>query len=133
MLEAERVIFAAPVFFMSLCAQAKTLVDRGQCLWARKYILKKAPPENEQDRRALVIAVGGSRGKKQFESIRLTMKVYFDSLGINYWANLFVNQIDQVGDIEKHPSAMDEAFRLGSELVSDQPQLPDKPINIELF
>ena len=133
MLEADRFIFAAPVFFMSLCAQAKMLIDRGQCLWANKYILEKAPPGSERDRRALVIAVGGSRGKKQFEGIRLTMRVYFDSLGIGYWANLFVNQVDRAGDIEKHPSAMKEAFRLGSELVTDQYGPPAKPINIELF
>ncbi|MBN2272286.1 MAG: flavodoxin family protein, partial [Sedimentisphaerales bacterium] len=43
MLDADRLIFAMPVFFMSACAQAKMLIDRGQCLWAAKYILKKSP------------------------------------------------------------------------------------------
>jgi hypothetical protein len=87
----------------------------------------------------MVIAVGGSKGKKQFEGIRLTMKVYFDSLNIRYVANLFVNQIDGPGDIEKHPSAMSEAFRLGSELVHrgglvrSRSDPPEKPIDVELF
>ena len=35
MTEADRLVFATPVFFMSVCAQAKMLIDRGQCLWAR--------------------------------------------------------------------------------------------------
>jgi len=138
MLEADRLIFATPVFFMHVCAQAKMLIDRGQCLWAGKYILKKQPVADRDDRRAMVIAVGGSKGKKQFESIRLTMKVYFDSLDIRYAANLFVNQIDGPGDIEKHPSAMSEAFRLGGELargglVRGQSEPPEKPIDVELF
>ena len=138
MLEADRLIFATPVFFMHVCAQAKMLIDRGQCLWAGKYILKKQPVADRDDRRAMVIAVGGSKGRKQFDSIRLTMKVYFDSLNIKYAPNLFVNRIDGPGDIEKHPSAMSEAFRLGGELargglVRGQSEPPEKPIDVELF
>ena len=40
-LNADRLVFATPLFFMSVCAQAKMLIDRGQCLWVHKYILKK--------------------------------------------------------------------------------------------
>ena len=36
MLEADRLVFATPIFFMSVCAQAKILIDRCQCLWAQK-------------------------------------------------------------------------------------------------
>src|SRR4030042_6677271 len=88
-LDADRIIFATPVFLMTVCAQAKMLIDRCQCLWAHKYVLKKELITAGHDRRAMVIAVGGSRSKKQFECIRLTMKSYFDSLQVNYAANLF--------------------------------------------
>ena len=133
MIEADRLIFATPVFFASVCAQAKMLIDRGQCLWAAKYILGKPPIASRDDRRAMVIAVGGSKSRKQFDSIRLTMKTYFDSLNVRYAANLFVNRIDGRDDIEKHPSAMSEAFRLGGELVSKRSDPPEKPIDVELF
>ena len=131
-LDADRIIFATPIFFMTVCAQAKMLIDRSQCLWAQRYVLKKELNTAEHDRRAMVIAVGGSRSKKQFESVRLTMKSYFDSLQVHYTANLFVNKIDALGDIEKHPSALKEAYRLGSLLVDADTLLSDKPINIEL-
>ena len=91
MLDADRLIFATPIFFMSVSAQAKMLIDRCQCLWAHKYVLKKELITSGHDRRAMVIAVGGSKSKKQFESIRLTMKSYFDSLQVHFTANLFVN------------------------------------------
>jgi len=132
-LDADRLIFATPVFFASVCAHAKTLIDRGQCLWAHKYILKKPPISSQRDRRAMVIAVGGSKGKKQFDSIRLTMKVYFDCLDMHHAVNLFVNNIDGPGEIEKHPSAMKEAFRLGSELAYHHGRPPEKTIDVELF
>lgn len=131
-LETDRIIFATPVFFMTVCAQAKMLIDRGQCFWAHKYVLKKELTTAGNDRRGMVIAVGGSRSKKQFECIRLTMKSYFDSLQVHYTANLFVNKIDALGDIEKHPSALNEAYRLGSQLVEAEIPPSDQPVNIEL-
>ncbi len=130
---ADRLIFATPIFFMGPCAQAKMLIDRGQCLWARKYVLKKGPAAQSADRRAMVIAVGGSRSKKQFDCIRLTMKAYFDSLETCYAANLFVNQVDELGQIERHPRAMAEAFRLGAELASSDSKPPRAPIEVELY
>ena len=131
-LDTDHLIFATPIFFMTVCAQAKMLIDRCQCLWAHKYVLKKELITAGNDRRGMVIAVGGSRSKKQFESVRLTMKSYFDSLQVHYTANLFVNQIDALGEIEKHPTAMNEAYRLGSQLVDADTLPSDKPINIEL-
>ena len=132
MLDADRLIFATPIFFMSVCAQAKMLIDRGQCLWAHKYVLKKQLISPERDRRAMVITVGGSKSKKQFESIRLTMKSYFGSLQMHYVSSLFVNKIDTRSAIEKHPIAMKEALRLGKELTATDTPIPDKSIDVEL-
>ncbi|MBL7189422.1 MAG: flavodoxin family protein [Phycisphaerae bacterium] len=130
-LDADRLVFATPIFFMSVCAQAKNLIDRGQCLWALKYVLKKESLTVGRDRRAMVIAVGGSKSKKQFESIRLTMKTYFDALDMKYIANLFVDQVDDRGQVEEHPSALDQAYQLGAQLAgTDDP--PEKTIDIEL-
>jgi len=132
LLDADRLIFATPIFFMSVCAQAKMLIDRGQCLWAHKYGLKKQLISPERDRRAMVIAVGGSKSKKQFESVRLTLKSYFDSLQMRYVSGLFVNKVDARAAIEKHPLAMKEAFRLGKELTATDTPLPEKSIDVEL-
>ncbi len=124
--------FASPVFFSSVCAQAKVLIDRAQCMWARKYTLKQSPPPGRTPPRAMVIAVGGSRSKKQFECVKFTMKYYFDALDFDYWFNLFVSRTDTFDNISDHPSAMDEAFRLGVELASNA--RPESiPLDIELF
>lgn len=131
-LDADRLIFATPVFFMSVCAQAKNLIDRGQCLWALKYVLKKESLTAGRDRRAMVIAVGGSKSKKQFESIRLTMMTYFDALDMNYAANLFVGRVDDRGQVEGHPSALEQAYRLGGQLAGAEAP-PEKSIDVELI
>jgi multimeric flavodoxin WrbA len=97
MLEADRLIFATPVFFMSVCAHAKILIDRCQCLWARKYILKQPIDNKGRHRLGMVIAVGGTKNKKMFESIRLIMKYYLDALDMGYFANLFANNVEEAG------------------------------------
>ena len=132
MLEADRLIFATPIFFMTVCAQAKALIDRCQCLWAHKYVLKQPLLTTGRDRRAMVIAVGGTKSKKMFESIRLTAKYFLDVLDMNYAVNLFVNKIDAPGEIKQHPSAMDEAYRLGRELAMTDTPPPEKPVSVEL-
>jgi multimeric flavodoxin WrbA len=131
-LDADRLIFATPLFFMSVSAQAKMLIDRGQCLWAYKHILKKQLFIPKRDRRAMVIAVGGNKSKKQFESVRLTMKSYFDVLEMNYVLNVFVSPIDGPGEIQKHPSMLEEAYRLGRDFVRTETPCPDNPIDVPL-
>jgi len=131
LLNTQRLIFATPVFFMNVCAQAKALIDRAQCHWAHRYVLKRELITDAANRRAMVIAVGGSKSIKMFESVRLTMKSYFDTLQMQYVGGLFVNKINAAGEIQTHPPALSEAHRLGKELITAS-ALPEKPINIEL-
>jgi len=134
LIAADRIVFATPVFFMAVSAQAKLLIDRCQCQWARRYLLKQPLfPDGPRDRRALVIAVGGTKSKKMFECVRMTMKYWFDALEVGCFANLFVNQVDARGDVLRHPSALREAFRLGEALVRAGAPLPKDPMDVELF
>ncbi|MBN2588911.1 MAG: flavodoxin family protein [Sedimentisphaerales bacterium] len=132
-LNADRLIFATPVFFMSVCAQAKLLIDRGQCLWAEKYILKRENTNSSRDYRAMVIATGGSKSKKQYECAKFVFKTYFDCLNIKYKYGLFVGKVDELGAIEKHSEALEEAYRLGSMIASPDSPLPENPIEVELI
>ena len=126
MLEADRLIFATPVFFMTVCAQAKLLIDRGQCLWVRHTVLHKPLFEPKRDRRGLLIAVGGSRSRKQFDCVRQPVQSCFECLEVDYVGSLCINQVDEKGAILKRPDALDQAFRLGRLLASADTPLPPK-------
>jgi len=132
-LEADRLIFATPVFWMNIPAQAKTLIDRTQCLWAKKNILRQSIPETQgRDRRAALIVVGGSKSKKMFECVGLTMKYWLEIIDMRHTANLFISEIDGKNDAAQNTKAMDQAARLGKELLRTDIPTPDKPVNIEL-
>jgi multimeric flavodoxin WrbA len=133
LLAVDRLIFATPVFFMTVCAQAKLLIDRGQCLWVRKTALNKPLFEPKRDRRGMIIATGGSRSKKQFDCIRRPIESFFDCLEVSLVSSLVVNQVDEKGAVLKRPEALAEAFRLGQELAGSEEPVPEKPVCVELL
>ena len=114
--EADAVIIGSPIFFYGLPAQLKALVDRCQALWARKYVLKQEPAS--QGRKGAFIAVGGTKGGNLFDGSKLTVKYWFDAIGVEYAEELFVRGVDQKGDIKKHPDALSDAYELGKRIVN---------------
>jgi len=100
--EADIVIAATPVFFYNTTAQLKALIDRSQTLWARRYKLKLADP-GSKTRRGFLLAVGATKGKNLFEGLHLTTKYFFDALNARYEGGLTYRQVEQPGDMEKHP------------------------------
>ena len=133
LLAADHIVFSTPVFFMAVAAQGKLLIDRCQCLWSKKYELKQAVIDPARARRGLVVVVGGSKSKRMFECIHMTMQYWFDVLDVDYWGNLFVNKVDAKGDAEKHPNAVAEARRLGAALVQGGSLGGESPTSVELY
>lgn len=117
LLQADTVILASPIFFYGITAQAKALVDRCQALWVRRYVLKTGT-DDRRVRKGAFISVGATKGGKLFDGAVLTVKYFFDAIGVDYAGELLVRGVDDKGEIKEHPTALDDAFRLGQELVS---------------
>jgi len=117
LLQADHVILASPIFFYGITAQAKALVDRCQALWVRRYILKTGI-DDKRARKGAFISVGATKGEKLFDGAVLTAKYFFDAIGVKHECDLLIKGIDDRGQIEEHPTALQDAFRLGRELVS---------------
>jgi len=116
LLEADHIIFASPIFFYGITSQAKAVVDRCQALWMRRHVLGMGV-QDKRLRRGAFISVGATRGEKLFDGAVLTVKYFFDAIGVKYSADLLVRGIDNKGQILEHPEALQDAFRLGQELV----------------
>jgi len=117
LLEADHIVFASPIFFYGLTSQAKAIVDRCQALWIRKYELGMGK-EDRRIRRGAFISVGATRGERLFDGAVLTVKYFFDAIGVTYAGDLLVRGIDGKAKIREHPTALQDAFRLGQQLVS---------------
>jgi len=117
LLGADIVIVASPMFFYGIPGQLKSLIDRCQALWARRFILNQPPPST--GRKGAFVAVGATRGNKLFDGSILTIKYLFKEIGVRYTDQLLVRGIDAKGEITNHPAAISEAFELGRRLASD--------------
>jgi multimeric flavodoxin WrbA len=116
LLEADHVIFASPIFFYGITSQAKAMIDRCQALWVRRHVLGMGK-EDKRVRRGVFISIGATRGAKLFDGAVLTVKYFFDAIGVKYSGDLLVRGIDNKSQIKEHPAALEDAFRLGQELV----------------
>ena len=116
--KADRIVLASPIHFLGLTAQAKAMIDRGQVLWARKYILKIPPLGDSRPRKGLFVAVGGMKLARLFEPSLATVKAFFTVIDVEYAGELLFPVIDEKGAIEKHPTALKDAFAAGQKLVT---------------
>jgi multimeric flavodoxin WrbA len=118
LLEADIIILASPIFFYGVTAWAKTLIDRSQALWAKKYLVNDpAMGKKGKRRKGFFISVGATKGQKVFEGAILTVKYFFDALNVEYTGELVYRGVDGKGEILKHPKALEQAREAGRRLV----------------
>lgn len=123
--QADVIVTATPIFFYSTPAQLKALIDRSQTLWARKYRLKLTDPGRKW-RKGFLLAQGATKGANLFEGLHLTMKYFYDAVGAGYDGSLTYRRIENRGDMEKHPTVLEDVNREARSLLG--PMLKRKKI-----
>ncbi len=114
--EADRIVLASPIFFYSLSAQAKAMIDRCQSFWCEKYRLKQPIPPGPHGRKGLLLLVGGMKKEDGRISAEAVAKGFFRTVNVEEHETLFFGGVDAKGDIEKHPTALREAYEAGLRL-----------------
>ena len=118
MLESNGLMLASPIFFYSVSAHTKILIDRCQSLWMKKYHIEKADRKNWiPKRKGLFISLGATNGKKLFDGPLLTVRYFFDVLDMELHKSLLYRGIDLEGEIMDHPGYLEEAYQAGMNLV----------------
>ena len=114
--EADHVILASPIFFYGVTSQVKAVIDRCQAPWMGRHVLGMGK-DDIRVRRGAFISVGATRGAKLFDGAVLTVKYFFEAIGVKYSRDLLIRGVDNRGQIAEHPEFLDDAFRLGQDLV----------------
>lgn len=117
-LNAQGLFLASPVFFYTVSAHTKMLMDRFQSLWVKKYWVDKTPEDQQTvKRKGLFISAGATKGKKLFDGMLLSVRYFFDVLDMELWKALLYRQLDFQEDILKHPEYLEEAYTAGKDFV----------------
>ena len=113
---AERIILASPIFFFSLSAQSKIMIDRCQSFWCEKYLLRRPLPEGKYGRKGLLLLAGGMKKEIGIQCAEATAKAFFRTISVPEHSTLSYLGVDAKGAILEHPSALKEAFEAGKRL-----------------
>jgi multimeric flavodoxin WrbA len=116
LLDCQGLMLASPIFFYTVSAHTKILMDRCQSLWVKKYWIDKIPyGQSNPERKGLFISVGATKGKRLFDGTLLTIKYFFDVLDTELWKALLYRGLDAEEDILKHPEYLQEVYEAGKE------------------
>lgn len=119
---ADALVLASPIYFLGITGWAKAFVDRCQCLWARKYILRRplSPTGDGRPRRAIFLSTAGSR-RTSFEGARATVRAWLQTFDAVYQGDVLRPGVDALGAILEDAQALALAYELGQALVEYQP------------
>lgn len=108
---ANAIILASPIFFGSVSAQTKTMIDRFQCAWRAKYVLKK--DLFGEKKIGAFVSVAAFDRKDFFENARAIARNLFATINVEYKGELFFSGLEKKGDVLKHPDFLEKAYELG--------------------
>lgn len=114
LLDCRGLMLASPIFFYTVSAHTKILMDRCQSLWVKKYWIDRTPFNLCRfTRKGLFIAVGATKGKKLFDGTLHTVRYFFDVLDMEVWRTLLYRNLDLEGAVLQHPDYLQEAYQAG--------------------
>jgi len=111
---ADALILASPIFFGTLSAQTKMMIDRFQCAWRAKNKLNKDIFNKKKT--GAVICVAASDRKDFFGNAKAIAANLFATLNVFCAGELFCAGAENKGDILKRRDCLERARRLGGNL-----------------
>lgn len=118
--KADSIIAASPIYFGTVTAQLKAMIDRCQSLWVAKYVLKNDLPAGKK-RKGIFLCVGGKDSEEYFESAKKIIKIFFAILDIKYSGELFVGGLNKMTPNSiKRKKALLKSYELGLSLAKSK-------------
>ena len=114
-------MLASPIFFYTVSAHTKILMDRCQSFWVKKHWIEKVPlGQKDFKRKGLFLSAGATGGKRLFDGALLSVRYFFEVLDMELWRTLLYRGLDHEGDVLKDPQYLEEAYEAGRELAQHQ-------------
>lgn len=114
---ADGLIVASPIYFGTVSAQLKMMIDRLSCLWTAKFILKKNIT-GSKSRSGAFICIAGEDRDEYFDSAKKVIKNMFATIDVKYKDELFIGGMNHLAaDSPEREEAVEKAFLLGASLI----------------
>jgi multimeric flavodoxin WrbA len=117
-LDCDALVLATPIYFGTVSAQVKPLIDRCECFWAMRDVVKAAMPPGPAggQRKGVLIATAGQDLEHMFDGTRFTFEFLMRSLQGEVCAELLHGGYDDQDTIRENSAAMNRAYKVGQRL-----------------
>ena len=115
----DAIILASPIFFMSLTAQTKAMIDRCQCFWVEKYVLGRRRYGTGPRPKGLLVACAGSDKAIVFEPARHVAKAFFAAIDYEWSGEVLLPHTDDPLLEPRKNAALVAAREAGRRIASD--------------
>ncbi|MCT4583482.1 MAG: flavodoxin family protein [Peptostreptococcaceae bacterium] len=89
-------IVISPVYFDSVPAKLKLIIDRLQAIYASKYIHNKSLIDRNKKRNGFLYAIGGSKSyETQFLGLQIPMNFFFRAINTKLISSFYYDNTDQ--------------------------------------
>ncbi len=114
----DRFIVASPIFFYTVSAQTKAMIDRCQAFWCEKHLLKKDIPAGPQGRRGLLLVAAGMKKDDAVRCAETVARIFFRTISVPSHEMASALGADAKGDVLRMQDALAAAAEAGRRLVS---------------
>jgi multimeric flavodoxin WrbA len=112
----DAIVLASPIFFMGVTAQTKAMIDRCQCYWVERFVLKKRAYEGRRRPKGLFISCAGGPREMVFESAIHVVKAFFSAIDYEYSGEILLGHTDDPGIAARKGVALDKSKAAGRAL-----------------
>lgn len=117
--EADIVLLASPIFFNGTPSHLKKMIDRGQPLWASKYVLEDPIIDRHKKRRSYLLGAAGAPAyKDQFTALVTVTELFFKAINAKKFGQYLYPNTDN-NLIENDEEAQQDLNQAGRDILAE--------------
>ena len=114
--DADHVVIATPLFFRSVSAQLKMMIDRFHCRWIAANVLNKEP--SRKGRKGVFICASADTKVNACDGARSLVGIFFNTIGIDLSGEIVCRGADAADDIKRREGSLKKAYETGRAMAS---------------
>ncbi len=117
-LAADVLVLASPIYSMTVTAEMKSFIDRGQFLWAQKFVTKTLAFSQEHlaSHTGVFLGTSGQAIPHIFDAAFPVVRAFFNDAGFSYTENVLFPGMDSRGGVKGWPESVAEAQSEGKRI-----------------
>ncbi|HOV22514.1 MAG TPA: flavodoxin family protein [Candidatus Ratteibacteria bacterium] len=112
---ADVIVVASPIFFGSLSAQTKMMIDRFQCQYLAINFFKTYKPKNKK---GYFICVEASERNDFIENAKSIIKNFFVTIGAKYSGEIICKGVDKKSEVKEKKECLEKVKEISISLIT---------------